>query len=260
MVRIRLPSGWIMLPAGIFLIGRSADCHIVLDRPRISRVHARLISDGQSAKVEDAGSANGLFVNGRHIVRGPFTLSNGDLLQVGDVEIEIGYGPAKTRVRNRTTERPPASVTPTPSEATKPSLMRELIEATAEHALNVGDAQRAEQLLRDSLKDALTRAREGQPLDPKAAQSASQFALRLARLLGAPAWADYVIELHTALSKPIDEPILNALTSARPIAARLDPAKLANHAAMIQSLPTTPAKLGAMTRVARLLECVRPAT
>jgi len=44
----------------VVTIGRSARADVVLDKPNISGLHARLIDDGQSLWIEDMGSTNGV--------------------------------------------------------------------------------------------------------------------------------------------------------------------------------------------------------
>jgi len=49
--------------AAVIRIGRDADNDIVLDDPRVSGHHARLIISGSQTLIQDAGSSNGTFVN-----------------------------------------------------------------------------------------------------------------------------------------------------------------------------------------------------
>ncbi|GAB3273510.1 FHA domain-containing protein [Parahaliea aestuarii] len=60
-------------------VGRSADCEITIDDPRVSRGHAVLRVKGESLTVEDLGSANGTQVNGQ-VTSGETTLRDGDSL------------------------------------------------------------------------------------------------------------------------------------------------------------------------------------
>jgi pSer/pThr/pTyr-binding forkhead associated (FHA) protein len=50
-----------------FTIGRARDCSFVLDYTEISRLHARCTSDHLNIFLEDMGSTNGTFVNGRRL-------------------------------------------------------------------------------------------------------------------------------------------------------------------------------------------------
>lgn len=63
------------------LIGRHHDCTLAIDSPLVSRHHARLtVNDGQW-QIEDLGSINGSFVNGRRI-REPVALKVGDRIGI----------------------------------------------------------------------------------------------------------------------------------------------------------------------------------
>ena len=59
------------------LIGRQQDCTLTIDSPLVSREHARLTVKGGQWQIEDLGSINGSFVNGRR-VREPVALNVGD--------------------------------------------------------------------------------------------------------------------------------------------------------------------------------------
>lgn len=70
------------LQPGDNLIGRAADCLVVLPSPRVSRRHARVrLADGR-ATVEDLGSTNGTFVSGERLAQ-PRELRDGDEVLVG---------------------------------------------------------------------------------------------------------------------------------------------------------------------------------
>jgi len=63
------------------LIGRDASCQVNLPSRWISRVHVRLRRDGNHYAAEDAGSKNGLYINGQRIYKAQI-LSDGDKLQL----------------------------------------------------------------------------------------------------------------------------------------------------------------------------------
>lgn len=50
-----------------YVIGRAPTCDIILDNIRVSRNHARLYQSGGNWALEDSGSQNGTFVNGKRI-------------------------------------------------------------------------------------------------------------------------------------------------------------------------------------------------
>jgi pSer/pThr/pTyr-binding forkhead associated (FHA) protein len=78
------------LGPGLTTIGRSSGNDITIDSLLVSRRHARLDCSAGRCTVEDLGSANGLFVNGRRVSHA--VLNPGDRLRLGDVELT--YQPA----------------------------------------------------------------------------------------------------------------------------------------------------------------------
>lgn len=65
------------------VIGRRAECEIMLQDDAVSGRHARISWDTDSWQVEDLTSTNGTFVNGRRVQR-PTRLKSGDALRVGN--------------------------------------------------------------------------------------------------------------------------------------------------------------------------------
>ena len=75
-----------------YLIGRGDDCDFVLDGKEISRKHARVRYAEEKYVVEDLGSTNGTFVNGKRISFQ--ALSHGDEISIGEftVVFDDGHG------------------------------------------------------------------------------------------------------------------------------------------------------------------------
>jgi hypothetical protein len=71
------------------LIGRGAECDIVIPDRQISRHHARLVRTPEGIRVEDMGSKNGTHVNGERIEK-PTLLQDGDVIQVA-FSLELLY-------------------------------------------------------------------------------------------------------------------------------------------------------------------------
>jgi DNA-binding response OmpR family regulator len=63
------------------IIGREGGCDIVLSSRQVSRSHARIRRSGGRYILEDLGSKNGTFVNGRELTD-PYTLQDGDEIQI----------------------------------------------------------------------------------------------------------------------------------------------------------------------------------
>jgi DNA-binding winged helix-turn-helix (wHTH) protein len=82
------------------IAGRDPSCAIWLDRPSVSRSHARFIVDGTSAWVEDLGSLNGTVVAGSRIMRRT-RLHSGDTVLIGDVTLTVGSSQASATTPTR---------------------------------------------------------------------------------------------------------------------------------------------------------------
>jgi len=77
------------------LIGRdSGQCDVVLLHESVSRRHARLsVGNDNNLRIEDIGSTNGTFIDGRLIAPGalPEPLAPGSTLRLGDIELVVRY-------------------------------------------------------------------------------------------------------------------------------------------------------------------------
>lgn len=71
-----------VLVDGNNLIGRTADCHVVIESPLVSRHHACVKVSAKSVSVEDLGSRNGTLLQGKRLAKAT-PLKDGDLLTVG---------------------------------------------------------------------------------------------------------------------------------------------------------------------------------
>jgi len=70
------------LEAPELYLGRDVQNDIVVPEAEVSRRHARLIRNGDVYILEDLGSTNGTFINGKRLVA-PHTLHSGDEVQLG---------------------------------------------------------------------------------------------------------------------------------------------------------------------------------
>ncbi|MFA5910017.1 MAG: FHA domain-containing protein [Vicinamibacterales bacterium] len=77
-----------LLPGTLKTMGRAPRADFVVDAALVSRVHCRFtLSEANELELEDLGSTNGTFVNGRKVIKA--TLSDGDKLTVGRVEFVV---------------------------------------------------------------------------------------------------------------------------------------------------------------------------
>jgi DNA-binding winged helix-turn-helix (wHTH) protein len=89
-----------------FVLGRDPHCTMCLSSGNVSRRHARIVSTGQAATIEDLGSRNGTRVNGARITA-PRLLADGDEIHVGTETLVFrdGSSPAITNVDPATTSK-----------------------------------------------------------------------------------------------------------------------------------------------------------
>jgi hypothetical protein len=107
---------------GELILGRehgSAD--LVLDDPGVSRRHARVLPENGGVIVEDLGSSNGTYVNGRRIT-GPVELGAGDEVQLGATVLGVEGGTAATALMPP--GAPPTAAHPGPIRRGAPSPRR----------------------------------------------------------------------------------------------------------------------------------------
>ncbi len=68
-------------------IGRASGCKINIDDTYVSQLHARIFRRDGKVMIEDLGSTNGTFSNGKK-VSAPILLNKGDRVQVGRTVME----------------------------------------------------------------------------------------------------------------------------------------------------------------------------
>ncbi len=87
---VKYPSGQpheVELSGTVAVLGRDPSCDLVLNDARCSRRHAVLEAGPQGVSIRDAGSANGIYVNGKKVER--TQLATGDVVRLGEVFIKI---------------------------------------------------------------------------------------------------------------------------------------------------------------------------
>ena len=157
--------------AGI-TIGRLPDNAVMIDNPAVSGHHARVFHEGNRVILEDLGSTNGTFVNGRPVTR--HVLQHGDEVLVGKHQIVFDQNSAE----------------PQPAGAPMQSLGDTVYLDTKQH-----------RALRATLESA--RADAARPVHTRAAVSSSPSAPRRVGVLrviaGSAEQEEYSLDGHTSI-------------------------------------------------------------
>ncbi|WP_261342513.1 sigma 54-interacting transcriptional regulator [Botrimarina colliarenosi] len=74
-------------PRGETLLGRGGACQVALPDPICSRVHARIVAEGEHWVVADRESRNGTYVNGQKVSEA--ALGDGHVIRIGTTELEF---------------------------------------------------------------------------------------------------------------------------------------------------------------------------
>jgi hypothetical protein len=76
------------LAGGMIMIGRGADCQLILDDDYVSTRHARVVATPNGIYVEDLGSTNGTYVNGQRVTA-PTTITLADSVRIGKTVMKL---------------------------------------------------------------------------------------------------------------------------------------------------------------------------
>ena len=76
------------LASGVIMIGRGADCQLILEDDYVSTRHARVVSTPDGIYIEDLGSTNGSYVNGQRITA-PTTITMADTVRIGKTILKL---------------------------------------------------------------------------------------------------------------------------------------------------------------------------
>lgn len=273
--RIIHQSTSIEAPEGAFLIGRSSECHLILDDPSVSRLHAAIIREGNHLYVVDKGSRNGVVVNGSRVEKRQ-TLKDGDVLEIGHQAVRItaveqsrdadrtvglsrcpacdawiasnndtcphcgapqqAMAPPGSKQTQRIT---PMSSSPPPhltSSGTRPLAM---LAALALKAVRVGKLDEAEQLTGNVLTMATKRLEGGPPLSNSELSAVMSTLVAMAEAAKSPAWIDHIFDLHLAVSRVMARDLVEKLYELVRVSGYRATQSLARYLSFLQSRAET---------------------
>jgi pSer/pThr/pTyr-binding forkhead associated (FHA) protein len=108
------PGQVVSLEGDLLTLGRDPLSDIILDDPEVSRHHARLSLEAGGYAIQDMGSTNGTFVDGKRLTGGPLALKPGQVVMLGSnvtlvYQVIVAVDPLATVVA-------PAAAAPAPME------------------------------------------------------------------------------------------------------------------------------------------------
>ena len=89
-----LPAETLELKPGVNRLGRSSDNDFKIQHDTISRFHCEVVVQEDALWAHDLDSSNGTYVNDL-LIEGRVYLTDGDLLRLGDVNMEVQDAPGK---------------------------------------------------------------------------------------------------------------------------------------------------------------------
>ncbi len=216
------------------VLGRSPECQVTIEDPLVSRRHAQIEIQPEAAIIHDLESRNGVRVNGRRITE-PARLRDGDRIRLGTQEL-VFYAVSRAERVARTTgfmRTCRACGTPFPEQArscphcghhasdeetmsgTRLEVPRrwtfQLLIDVGDRALEMGNHEQADRILRRAAKEVAERKAAGEALDAPQVRLLGEFALRLAHVGGRPAWAAWVLDTHRSHGFFPEQAIIDAL-------------------------------------------------
>jgi hypothetical protein len=220
----------VALHEGDTLIGRGADCALILDGGLVSRRHAIVRVQGARVVVSDLGSRNGTLVNGEQ-VRGSTDLKPLDRLLVGDVELQlverssIHAQPSESMRQAQTIAFESVQVTTEPAprrdpnatldesleEDTSSAETFELIGGVVEKLFALKKTAEAARLLEGPIVRIWEDARRGRRIDDRVADSAADYAVRLAEATNDDKWVVKALDIFVAQQRTLPLPVIDRL-------------------------------------------------
>ena len=195
-----------------FVIGRGADCELVLDHGAVSRRHARIVRGKEGHLVEDLSSRNGVCVDGVP-VRGAALLLPGMVLTFGDVSVIVRNARrgSEGAVRAGGTEPDLAKRPTRRDDNTSPVDGLLLFMTVVDESLLKGETRDAERAFARHLARPAERAAQRGRLDLGVAQTVALLSLRIGEATSSSAWLDFVVRLYSAMACVVPLTVVNAM-------------------------------------------------
>lgn len=221
-------------PEGRFDIGRAAECHLILDDPSVSRVHATIVNEEAGLFLEDRGSRNGCIVNGTRIA-GRVPLADGDRITIGHQSIRIiamdkisdadrtlglvtcsgcGSWVSSHDARCPQCGAPRAAAGADPKKAARMNLTQQpqlMIATLVQKALDMGRHEEAEKLLSNLMESMVKREKRGEAIDAEELETVTRHTAALCEATRNPAHISRLFAFHHARGRLMSRETIESL-------------------------------------------------
>lgn len=260
---LRVSGVDIPIRAGVYVIGRSTACEVVLHSPNVSRRHARLVVTEHALTLEDLGSQNGVFVLGRALPPGPQPLEAGTGFALGGVELAMVTAEPRRSLRDeRVTlssaeqlagwEDEPSVVSTSQADAL------EMVGPLVDKALREGRTSDADSMLHAHLMNVVESLRHRRYVRDETVRRAARYALQLADATRRGRWIDYALEVLTIVRMPLDDATSKALQGAAMRVDRVDSARVRAYVEAMKSGERGTRELWSVHQAEHLLKSLTP--
>lgn len=197
---------------GVISIGRSPACEIAISNDtKVSRTHARLVTDESGTTLIDLNSSNGVYLNGVRLTD-PKRVQPGDIIRIGDQSLAVMTRAGAQRACSATSRDLPAAVLhlprgePVDSDlTTKPYGIDRyhVLWLQIEDAISRHDWTHAEALLQKQLDRVAANLDTTGDLPRETQEQACRHAIDMALASQDARWIEALIDLHMAARRPL---------------------------------------------------------
>jgi pSer/pThr/pTyr-binding forkhead associated (FHA) protein len=241
---------------GESIIGRAAECDIVIDGHLVSRKHAKLTVTGVGVYLEDLGSVNGVRVDGALIGKKTL-LAVGSRISIAETLMVLVKAEAERTSRITAHTPTQSGFEAQAEEITRRGHAFKLLAGVVDKALALGQPEEAERLLGGLLQDLLREAQTGKEEIPKEmAESAARSAVKLGSGTGRANWVEYPFRLYAALGRVLPADVVDGLYDLVRKTSKVDIALLGRYAALLEGRALSPADRFVVQRIQSLARMV----
>jgi hypothetical protein len=248
----------VMLPKGPITVGRSSVCDVVIDDPRVSAEHARLVATTDGVTVTDLDSLNGVFVNGVRVT-GEMSLVAGDLAAFGEVVFEVVAKEVQDADLHES-DRPTLMdvVSPFAEDPVERSQDIEgfrVLASVIDKAIALDHVDNVEPVAADCLNRIAEDTEAGKVVEQELLELAARYTVKLAAATGRGVWVNTLLRIYHGRAEILPVDLIDALYGILRRTRGVDWKLLGDYVVLLRTLTSrmTPAERFASNRIEGLL-------